>query len=344
MAEVDQAIQTFISALAAVHSPQTSPELRTQATAYLEDAKRQPVNVVIGITSAILSRAIAQDTSGGLNDANTYNGLPSHLLQFAFHMLDYTVRSQWVSMSQEERETIKTQCLGMMMSCLVDASSLPRRVVSASLCGLVTEVAKREWPQQWPQLLPVLATQLATHIATGWTASSAAFAACQVISELRSVSKEPSAQLPERRRKQILVGLVQLRNNEFIKICEEAVQLGCMPQALRTSPTLTQQVDNDASVLDVLLYCLDQQKGLMNVQNTNPTYTSNGHRLPPEDINNAISSLIDATSSLVSLGDTAWAIKHALPVFRAYMYFPSTVDKALDCIFTLTQVCPFAHS
>eukprot|EP00050_Salpingoeca_kvevrii_P018126 m.71045 g.71045 ORF g.71045 m.71045 type:complete len:1148 (+) comp7914_c0_seq2:84-3527(+) len=140
MASVDPALAERLAlALAVVHDGMSNPDARTAATQFLSEFQEQSGEVAMyGLHFARL------DTD---DDAVRHFGL---------HLLEHFVKHRWNACSDEAKAEMKAAVLGKLIADCARSLLEERHFVKQKIGSLVTEVAKREWPQQWPDLIPCL--------------------------------------------------------------------------------------------------------------------------------------------------------------------------------------------
>lgn len=109
---------------------------------------------------------------------------------------------------------------------------------------VASEIAKRDWPQLWPELLPAL-RQLASPSTTPSTSASVSVStsshttseggsfnpngvhmALTVLSDIFSAGFQPSPSLPERRRKELQLGVTKHRE-DLVRLIAQWLQVAC---------------------------------------------------------------------------------------------------------------------
>jgi exportin-5 len=123
--------QTLLAALRAIHDANTSSHDRMQATQFCEQIKNQ-YQESIPLALQIVAEA----------------ELPPTVRHFGFHCLNHFVSSMWNQLSSQDRLYIREQSL---VTC-----SKTQWKEAPQIALVISEIAKRQWPQEWPDMLQVL--------------------------------------------------------------------------------------------------------------------------------------------------------------------------------------------
>ena len=131
-------------------------------------------------------------------------------------MILHNVTHNWAKFTAGQKKAIKDQTLALLMplSAALSPTTTPQPHLAQKVADILSELAKREWPQQWPHFHTQL-LQLAMQ--NGLPAVQAAVATFASLSE-DATSLLYQMQLPGKRRAQLREGLRGI-HTELVALC-----------------------------------------------------------------------------------------------------------------------------
>ena len=141
--------QFIIDAINCIHSPQSTTSQRNAAYNTCETFKSKCENLpLIGLALAVPNNSAV-------------------VRHFGYQLLDHYVKFNWAHANENEKKEFKTMLVNKMMEGgtlnLPDESTLIRNILSS----LVTEILKRDWPQQWLDFLTIVKRNVEHNTTTG---------------------------------------------------------------------------------------------------------------------------------------------------------------------------------
>ncbi|KAK1937826.1 Exportin-5 [Phytophthora citrophthora] len=185
-----QLFQQVLAAVQVSHSPLASPSDRQGAYAFCEEFKSRADCALY---------AVAMYRNPGAGDA-----LELHTRQhFALHVLEHHILTRWGSLPVEEQQKMRVELVELLLRANEPEETEEPVFVREKKVSLLSQIAKRQFPQRWPELLPEL-------LQVWQTGSSKQVELVLMI--LRSlaedcVSSSFNTSIPPARRKDILQGL-----------------------------------------------------------------------------------------------------------------------------------------
>lgn len=180
----------------------------------------------------------------------------NELVHFGHQLIMHTIKTKWNEMSATMKNDVKTRILNMLAQWETTTVARPA-YLNNSVCLLLIEVIKREWPQNWPSLL----TDLVALSNRSLELKKLVFIVLKYIAE-EFIDPEVActAQLPAQRRKDINQYLSSHMDNlfGFYLDCLE----WCFAQLNEESATATttnqeKKENNSQVVIELTNTCLD---------------------------------------------------------------------------------------
>lgn len=130
--------QEIIEAIKCIHSPKSTTSQRNAAYNVCETFKSICENL------PIIGLELAKPTNNAV------------IRHFGYQLLDHYVKFNWTNASDTEKQEFKT----LLINKMVEGGTLPlleeSNLIRNTLTNLVTEILKRDWPQQWLDFLSVV--------------------------------------------------------------------------------------------------------------------------------------------------------------------------------------------
>eukprot|EP01134_Creolimax_fragrantissima_P004858 CFRG4858T1 len=181
-----QVYENLLQAVNSIHNPRSTAQQRRDSQSYCDKFVDKSANSV----------------EYGLHLASQVQGHPDTVRHFGLHCVEYFVRYRWANLGDVDMHRVKDLVLEMCANG-VKPSNEPTYIKEKAV-RVLTEVAKRMWPQNWPSL----SSDLTALNQMGVTQSELVFLFYRTLVE--DVMGDSDGNLPPKRRKDLRASLGEI--------------------------------------------------------------------------------------------------------------------------------------